>query len=79
MWWPHPKDLQDLEVEENEEGFTLSAPEGSECFLWLQHFNQTEELRLEFETELQNCLLNYLKQIDGESKISDQSEIDCAR
>jgi hypothetical protein len=50
MWWPHPDAFDDLTVTDTEEGFELSAPDGSECGLWLGYFNRTEELHKEFET-----------------------------
>lgn len=50
MWWPHPDAFDDLTVTDTEEGFELSAPEGSECALWLDYFNSTKELQEEFET-----------------------------
>ena len=50
MWWPHPDAFDDLIVTDTEEGFELSAPDGSECGLWLGYFNRTEELHKEFET-----------------------------
>jgi hypothetical protein len=77
MWWPSPKALKDLTVEETEEGFDLSAPAESECGLWLTYFSETEELRQEFQTEFNNCLLNYLKELDGKNEVADQSESDC--
>lgn len=77
MWWPSPKDLEDLEVEENEGGLSFSAPEDSECSAWLQYFSQTEELRLEFENEINNCLLLYLnqKEQDGETEIQSDEQV----
>ena len=77
MWWPNPEDLQDLEIEETEEGFSLSAPEDTKCALWLKHYSQSEELRSEFEAEFQKCLENYIKEQDGESQVSYQPESDC--
>ena len=50
MWWPHPDAFDDLTVIDTEEGFELSAPDKSECGLWLGHYNSTEELHKEFET-----------------------------
>ena len=50
MWWPHPDAFDELTVTDTEEGFELSAPDGSECGLWLGYFNRTEELQKEFET-----------------------------
>jgi len=50
MWFPHPDAFDDLTVTETETGFELSAPDGSECSIWLEYFNRTEELHEEFET-----------------------------
>jgi len=50
MWWPHPDAFDDLVITDTEEGFELSAPDGSECALWLEYFNFTEELQEEFQT-----------------------------
>ena len=50
MWWPHQDAFDALTVTDTEEGFELSAPDGSECALWLEYFNFTEELHKEFET-----------------------------
>jgi len=50
MWFPHPDAFDDLTVTDTEEGFVLSAPHGSECAVWLEYFNRTEELHEEFET-----------------------------
>jgi L-rhamnose isomerase len=78
MWWPTPESLKDLTVEETEEGFDLSAPDGSECGLWLAHFSETEELRQEFQTEFETCLLNYIREQDGKNEVPDRSESDCS-
>ena len=56
MWWPHPDAFDDLIVTDTEEGFELSAPDGSECGLWLGHYNSTKELHEEFETSFVNVL-----------------------
>ena len=56
MWWPHPDAFDDLIVTDTEEGFELSAPDGSECAIWLGHYNSTEELHKEFETAFVSML-----------------------
>ena len=56
MWWPHPDAFNELTVTDTEEGFELSAPDGSECAIWLGHYNSTEELHKEFETSFVNML-----------------------
>jgi hypothetical protein len=78
MWWPTPESLKDLTVEETEEGFDLSAPEGSECGLWLAYFSETEELRQEFQAEFETCLLNYIQEQDGKNEVPDRSESGCS-
>ena len=50
MWFPHPDACDDLTITDTETGFQLSAPDGSECAIWLEYFNRTEELHEEFET-----------------------------
>jgi hypothetical protein len=72
MWWPTPESLKDLTIEETDEGFDLSALGDSECGLWLAHFSETEELRQEFQTEFQTCLLNYIQEQDDKNEISGQ-------
>lgn len=56
MWWPHPDAFDDLTVTDTETGFELSAPDGSECAIWLEYFNRTEELHEEFETSFVEML-----------------------
>jgi len=58
MWWPHPDAFDDLIVTDTETGFELSAPDGSECAIWLEYFNRTEELHEEFET----CFVETLRE-----------------
>ena len=61
MWWPNPEAINELTVEETPEGFSFSAPEGSECSKWLEHFNQTEELRQEFSKAIIDTILKYIE------------------
>jgi hypothetical protein len=49
FWWPHPEAFQDLTVEDTEEGFTLSAPDNTECAEWLAHWDQDEAHHKIFE------------------------------
>jgi hypothetical protein len=58
MWWPHPDAFDDLTVTDTETGYQLSAPDGSECAIWLEYFNHTEELHEEFET----CFVEMLRE-----------------
>lgn len=62
IWWPSLKALNDLVVEDAKEGFTLSAPDGTECADWLAYYNQTTELQEQFTTALTDALMNYIKQ-----------------
>lgn len=63
MDWPNPKALNDLEVVELPDGgFEFSAPEGTECAKWLDHYNQTEELRKEFASIIVNAIMTYIKE-----------------
>jgi len=63
IWWPAPDAFQDLSVEDSEEGFTLSAPDDSECAAWLNYYNQTEELREKFNQAFTQVLTDYLNQL----------------
>lgn len=67
MWWPKEEDLKDLSVEETDDGFAFSAPEGSECARWLDYFDQTEELKKEFKESIMNAISNFINAKDEES------------
>jgi len=43
FWWPNPGAFDDLTVEDTEEGFTLEAPDDTECGEWLAYWNQSPE------------------------------------
>jgi hypothetical protein len=43
FWWPHPAALQDLTVEDVEDGYDLSAPANTECWDWLSYWSQSPE------------------------------------
>jgi len=60
FWWPLPGAIDDLTVEETEGGFTLSAPDDTECAAWLQHWNATEERREVFQAEFETALTNFV-------------------
>jgi hypothetical protein len=60
FWWPSPEAFEDLKVEDTETGFTLEAPDNSECGDWLAYWNQTEEHHELFEKEFIKCLKNYI-------------------
>ena len=59
LWWPHPDAFQDLTVEDTEEGFTLSAPDGTECAEWIAYWNQDETHHAVFEKEFIEVLRDY--------------------
>lgn len=61
MWWPNPDSLLDLEVTDNDEGWLLSAPDGSELAAWIGYWNQSEEHHQFFEKEFLRSLLEHAK------------------
>jgi len=63
MWWPSPEAFEDLVVEDAETGFTLSAPDDTECGEWLTYWNQDEEHHKAFEGEFIRVLRDYCNQI----------------
>ena len=68
FWWPSPEAFNDLTVEDAEGGFTLIAPDDSECGEWLAHWNQSPEHHELFTKEFTKNLLNYLEEIDGQTE-----------
>ena len=66
MWWPAPEVLNDLSVDDAEDGFTLSAPNDTECGEWLAHWNQSEEHQKVFHQAFTEVLENYLKHLTNE-------------
>ena len=68
FFWPSPDAFEDLTVEDTEEGFTLIAPDDSECAEWLAHWNQSPEHHELFTKEFTKTLLNYLEEIDGQTE-----------
>jgi hypothetical protein len=69
FWWPSPEALDVLSVEDTEEGFTLVAPDDTECGEWLAFWSQTEEHHELFEREFTKSLLDYLDKLDGKTEI----------
>jgi hypothetical protein len=51
FWWPSPEAFESLTVEDADVGFTLDAPDDSECGEWLAFWNQSPE-HLELFTEV---------------------------
>ena len=79
FWWPSPDAFDDLVVEDTEEGFLLSAPDGTLCSDWLAYWSETPEREALFSQEFQKVLLNHLKNLtenDGESTLTDRQEND---
>jgi hypothetical protein len=78
IWWPHPSAFDDLTVEETENGFEFSAPDGTEAAEWLAYFSETPERHAVFEEALQDALtsfINHLNNGQGE-RLSDQQTAD---
>ena len=71
FFWPSPDAFEDLTVEDTDEGFTLTAPDDSECGEWLAYWNQSPEHLKLFTEEFTKTLTSYIEIIDGKSKISD--------
>jgi hypothetical protein len=79
FWWPSLEDLDDLTVENTEEGFLLSAPDGTLCSDWLAYWSESPEREAIFSREFQKVLLDHLKTLtenDGESTLTDRQEND---
>ena len=64
IWWPSSSSLNDLTVEEIEGGFTLSAPDGTECADWLGYYNSTDELRERFNSAFVKALTDYIRKLE---------------
>jgi len=84
FWWPSPEAFEVLEVTDIEDGWQLSAPDGTELAEWLNYWNQDEEHHALFETtfvksltEHANFVLDDLEQ-HGKDEVTDQSESDCS-
>ena len=59
FWWPSPEAFDDLVVEDSEEGFTLDAPDSTECGDWLTYWNQSPDHIELFTEEFTKVLKNY--------------------
>ena len=60
FWWPDPSAFEDLTVEDAEGGFTLTAPDDTECGDWLTYWNQSPEHIELFTEAFTECLQNYI-------------------
>lgn len=89
MWWPDPFAFEDLTVDDAENGFDLSAPDGTACAEWLEYWNQDEEHHKFFQEEFIKILVEYAKltlethgqsqdQSDEQSADRAQTENDCS-
>ena len=76
FFWPSPDAFEDLTVEDTEEGFTLTAPDETECGEWLAYWNQSPEHIELFTEEFIKTLTSHIEIIDGKSKISDRINSD---
>ena len=75
FWWPGIESLEALEVENTEEGFLLSAPDGTLCSDWLEYWSESPEREAIFSREFQKVLLNHLEILtngNGESTLLEQ-------
>jgi hypothetical protein len=76
FFWPSPDAFEDLTVEDTDEGFTLTAPDDTECGEWLAYWNQSPEHIELFTEELTASLTSYIETINGKSKVSDRIDSD---
>ncbi len=88
MWWPSPSALDALTVEDVENGFDLSAPDGTECGEWLAFWTQDEAHHKVFEDEFIAVLRNHANKVlethgeteavtDEQSAHREQTEEEC--
>jgi hypothetical protein len=66
FFWPSPEAFDDLTVEDTEEGFTLTAPDETECGEWLAYWNQSPEHIELFTGAFTEALKNNLDTILGQ-------------
>ena len=88
FWWPNPGAFDDLTVEDTEEGFTLEAPDDTECGEWLAYWNQSPEHIELFTEKFTQALKNNLDFLeehgqtqdvpDGQHQDGQQAENVCA-
>jgi hypothetical protein len=58
-WWPSADAFNDLEVTEVEEGWELSAPDGTELSEWLNFWTQSEEHHELFQATFMETLTKH--------------------
>jgi hypothetical protein len=74
FFWPSPDAFEDLTVEDTEEGFTLTAPDETECGEWLAYWNQSPEhieLFTEAFTEALKNNLDTILEENGKNEVPD--------
>ena len=67
FWWPSPEAFEDLTVEDVEEGFTLEAPDDSECGQWLAFWNQSPEHIEIFSDAFTEALMSRIKTLESQN------------
>lgn len=82
-WWPHPDAFHDLDVTDTEDGWQLSAPDGTELAEWLNYWNQSEEHHELFQavfiqtlTDHANLVINDLEQNGKTEAVTDEQSSD---
>jgi len=67
FWWPSPEAFESLTVEDAEEGFTLEAPDDSECGEWLAFWNQSPEHIEIFSDAFTEALMSRIKTLESQN------------
>jgi hypothetical protein len=67
IWYPSLKAFDDLMIVETEDGLEFSAPDGTECAAWLGYYNSTEELREEFNADINGVLTEHIERLESGS------------
>jgi hypothetical protein len=75
FWYPSQEAFSDLTVTETEDGFTFSAPDGTECADWLGYYNSTEELQKEFTDEIIKAIQDYIEKVENGNSQQDTERI----
>jgi hypothetical protein len=69
FWWPSPEAMDVMTVVDSEGGFTLEAPDDSECGEWLAFWNQSPEHVELFTEEFNKSLSSYLENTNGKNEV----------
>jgi len=64
IWWPSAQALDELIIEEIPEGFSLSAPDGTECSAWLGYYMESEERQEQFNKCFLEAIITYAKHLE---------------